>query len=71
MLRAIYTILVAALLFYSKFCGYLENFGFEFNPYDTCVANRIKFVKKHTVILYVYNVMSSHVNPKVNDKFKE
>ena len=42
-LRAIYGILVAAQLFYKKFCGDLEDTVFEFNPYDPFVANRIKF----------------------------
>ena len=31
-LREIHVIIVAALLFYMKFCGYLENIIFEFNP---------------------------------------
>ena len=63
--------LVAALLFYGKFCGDLENIGFEFNTYNPCVANRIKVGKQHTVIFYVDNIMPSNVNPKVNDNFKE
>ena len=62
--------LVAALLFYKQFHGDLENIGFEFNPLYLCVANRIKVGKKPTVIFHVYNIMYSHVNPKVNDKFK-
>ena len=43
LLRSIYGILVVALLFYNKFHGDLENIGFEYNIYDPCVANRIKF----------------------------
>ena len=70
-LRAIYGMLVAELLFYKKFCGDLENIGFEFNTYNPCVANRIKVGKQHTVRFYVDNVMPSNVNPKVNDNFKE
>ena len=31
----------------------------------------ITFGKQHTLILYVYDVMYSHVNPTVDDKFKE
>ena len=41
-LRSIYGMLVELLLFYKKCCGDLEKFGFEFNPYDPCVATRIK-----------------------------
>ena len=33
-LKAVYGMLVAALLFYKKFCGDLEKMGFEFNHYD-------------------------------------
>ena len=69
-LSAIYLILVSALLIYNKFCGYLGNIGFEFNPYNPCVANRIRVGKQHTFIFHVDDVISSHVNPKVNYKFK-
>ena len=33
LLREIYGIIIAKLLFYKKFCGDLENVGFEFNTY--------------------------------------
>ena len=29
--------LIASLLWYKKFCDDLEEYGFEFNPYDPCV----------------------------------
>ena len=70
-LREIYGILVAALLLYKKFCGDSENIVSEFNPYDPCDANRINVGKQHKVIFHVDYVMQSHVNPKVNDKFKK
>ena len=44
-LRAIPIMLLAALLLYKKFCGDLENIGFEINPYNPCVANRISVGK--------------------------
>jgi hypothetical protein len=40
-LRAIYGMLVASLLWYKKFRGDLEQIGFHFNDYDPCVANRM------------------------------
>ena len=40
-LRALYGMLVAALLWYRTFRKDLEDIGFVFNPYDPCVANRI------------------------------
>ena len=70
-LRDIYRMNISSPLFYRKFCVDLENIGFEFNPYNPCVSNRIKVGKQHTVRLHVDNVMSIHVNPKVNNKFKE
>ena len=70
-LKEIYLMLIAALLFFNKFCGDLENIGFELNPYNPCVSNRIKVCKQNTVIYHFDNVISSHVNPNINDKFKE
>ena len=71
LLREIYGRHVAALLLYKKFSEDLVNTGFDFNPYNTCVANRIKIGKQHTVILNVDKVIFSNVNPNVNYKFKE
>ena len=71
MLRVIYGIILADLLFYKKFCGDLENIVFEFNHCNPCVSNRIKVVKQHTVILHMDDAMSSHVIFKVDDKLKE
>ena len=47
--RALYGMLVAALLWHKKFRADLESIGFKFNPYDPCVANRIVNGKQHTV----------------------
>ena len=71
LLREIYGMFVAEILLYRKFCGDLENIGFDFNPYDPCVASRIKFGKQHALRFHAEDFMSSHVNPKVNYKFKE
>ena len=48
-LRALYEMLISAMLWYNKFRSDLENIGFEFNPYDPCVANRIVSEKQHTI----------------------
>ena len=48
-LRALYGMLVAALLWYKKLKKDLEGIGFKFNPYDTCVCNRMVRKKQHTV----------------------
>ena len=68
-LRAIYGMLTASLLWYLKFRKDLEGIGFKFNPYDPCIANRMKVGAQHTVRFHVDDLLSSHVNPKVNDKF--
>ena len=70
-LRALYGMLIAALLWYKQFRSDLENIGFTFNPYDPCVANRIAngTGKQQTVCFHVDDLKSSHVDPKVNDKF--
>ena len=43
--------------------------GFEFNPYDSCVANKTEMGKQQTVRFHVDDLMSSHVNTLVNDRF--
>ena len=62
--RSIYGMIVAGLLFYKKFCGDLENIGFQLNIYDPYGSNRIIVGKKHTFRVHVDDVMSSHVNHK-------
>ena len=69
-LKAIYGMLQAALLWYNKFREDLEGQGFEFNPYDPCVANRMVKQKQHTIRFHVDDLMSSHVDSKVNDDFE-
>jgi hypothetical protein len=68
-LRAIYGMLVASLLWYKKFRGDLEQIGFHFNDYDPCVANRMVNGKQHTIRFHVDDVKASHIDPVVNDKF--
>ena len=48
-LRALYGMLVSAMLWYNKFRGDLESIGFVFNPYDPCVANRTIKGKQQTI----------------------
>ena len=39
--KALYGMLIAALLFYKILRSDLENIGFEVNPYNPCVANKM------------------------------
>ena len=70
-LKAIYGMLQAALLWYKQFRADLEGIGFKFNNYDPCVANKMVEGKQQTVRFHLDDLMSSHVNAKVNDKFQE
>ena len=68
-LKALYGMLVAALLWFSVFKKNLEGIGFKFNPCDPCVDNRMVNGKQHTIRFHVNDLMSSYVDPKVNDRF--
>jgi len=39
--KSLYGLLQSALLFYKKLRGELEDMGFEVNPYNPCMANKI------------------------------
>eukprot|EP00957_Ditylum_brightwellii_P112575 8581787-Ditylum_brightwellii.AAC.1 len=39
--KALYGYLKSALLFYNKLVGDLKGLGFEINPYNLCVANKM------------------------------
>ena len=68
-LKAIYGMLIAALLWFHKLRKDLGEIGFKFNPYELCVGNKIVDAKQQTVRFHVDDLMSSHVDSKVNDRF--
>jgi hypothetical protein len=68
-LKAIYGLLVSAMLFYKKLSTDLKSIGFEINPYDPCVANRMMKGKQQTVCWHIDDLKSSHEDPTVNDEF--
>ena len=47
----------------------LEEIGFVFNPYDPCVCNRDVKGNQQTVLFHVNDLLSSHVDQRVNDEF--
>jgi hypothetical protein len=71
MLKALYGMLISSILYYKKFRKDIESIGFAVNPYDICVANRTVNGKQQTVTWHVDDLKSSHIDPKVNDKFAE
>jgi hypothetical protein len=70
-LNAIYGTMVASLLYYRKFCNTLTRNGFEVNPYDPCVFNRMVREKQQTILFHVDDCKISHNDSKVNDEFIE
>ena len=70
-LRGLYGMLVAALLWYTDLRKDLEGKGYVFNPYDPCVANKLIDGLRHTVRFHVDDIMSSHMDPRVNDEFEK
>ncbi|KAL7571930.1 hypothetical protein ACA910_006562 [Epithemia clementina (nom. ined.)] len=67
--KAIYGMLVSALLFYKKLKKDLEEIGFEVNPYDPYIANQMINGKQHTITWYVNDLKLSHEDSKVNNEF--
>ena len=68
-LKALYGMLVSAMLFYRKLRADLENYGFEINPYDPCVANKMVNGKQLTISWHVDDLKASHMDSKVIDEF--
>jgi Reverse transcriptase (RNA-dependent DNA polymerase) len=56
-------------LFWKKLIGKLQEWGFEMNPYDACVANKIVNSKQLTVAWHVDDIKVSHVEVQVVDAF--
>ena len=61
-LNALYGIMKAALLFYIKFVENLKIIGFQLNPYDPCVANKIGDGAQLTVVWQVDDLKVSHID---------
>ena len=67
--KSLYGLLRSALLFYRKLRKELEAFGFEINPYDPCVANKMSECgHQQTVIWHVDDLQASHVDARENTK---
>ena len=60
--KALYGCLKSALLFYRKLVGEIVEKGFELNPYDPCVANKIVNGKQMTITWHVDDLKISHVD---------
>jgi hypothetical protein len=70
-LKAIYGMLEAALLWYKTFKKDLADNGFIFNPYNPCVANKKVQGLQQTIVFHVDDLKSSHKSKSVNNKFEK
>ena len=59
--KALYGMMKSALLFYKKLVKELKEMGFEINPYDPCVANKLVGEKQMTGRWHVDDLMISHI----------
>ena len=64
-LRALYGCIESAMLWYKFYAETLEGMGFEINPYDRCVANKMINGKQCTIVWYVDDNKLSHEDPNV------
>ena len=60
-LNALYGIMKAELLFYIKFVEDLKSIGFQLNPYNPCVANKIVDGAQLTVVWHINDLKVSHI----------
>lgn len=58
--KALYGMLKSALLFYRKLVTDLTDMGFQLNPYDPCVANKMVNGKQITISWHVDDLTISH-----------
>ena len=67
--KAIYGLLVSSMLFYKRLVTDLTEIGFEVNPYDPCVANKMVDGQQMTISWHVDDLKASHKDSKVIDDF--
>jgi hypothetical protein len=64
--KALYGMLQASLLFWENLTEFLtQELGFEVNPYDSCVVNKIIDGKQCTILWHVDDLKLSHVKQEV------
>ena len=65
LLKSLYVIMQATLLWYRTFVKYLKADEFEINKYNSCIANKIVNGKQCTVCWHVDDTQISHVDKNV------
>jgi hypothetical protein len=66
--KALYGTLQAARLFWQNLSSFLIAEGFEMNPYDECVVNKIINGKQCTMVWHVDDLKISHVEEQVTQE---
>ena len=61
-INALYRIMKVALIFYIKFVANLKSVGFELNPYDPCLENKIVDGAQLTVVGHINDLKVIHVD---------
>ncbi len=64
-----YGMMKSALFFYRKLISELKGMGFEVNPYDPCVVNKMINGSQMTVRCHVDDLMISHTSNKAKSQF--
>ncbi len=62
--KALYGMMKSALLFYCKLVADLRSIGFELNPYDPCVANKMMDGNQMTICYHVDDLLLAHKDPQ-------
>lgn len=65
LLKALYGLMEASLMFYQKLVKDLAEKAFEPNPYDPCVFNKEVIGSQFTITAHVDDLKLSHKDPKV------
>jgi hypothetical protein len=60
--KALYGMMKSALLFYTKLVLELKKLGFEINPYDPCMVNKMVNGTQMMIRWHVDDLMMSHVS---------
>jgi hypothetical protein len=60
--KALYGMMKSVLLFYRKLVSELKEMGFEINPFDPCVANKMVNGTQMTIRWHADDLMMSHVS---------
>jgi hypothetical protein len=67
--KAVYGMMKSALLFYRKLVADLTSLGFEINPYNPCVTNKLILGKQMTICWHVDDLFIGHEDPAVVSHF--